>query len=302
MSEKRLSKGLNKSLSILLFLCLFLMTILTNASTVLAEGEGIPGQKPLNYIGTTLVDGGKADNATDIPLNPKFKIEFDKNVVNSAVWSNNSQCFSMKTSDNKNVPLNVTKVDDTVDPLLKDFVFVQPVSPLQPGTSYKIIISPNLQAKNGVSTLAGTTNGQGVTVSFKTKGEAVQPTPPASETPTPTPKPDPKPVTPTPTPNSTLTPAPDTGNNANEQKTSSDTENSSDATEPTQSNNTSESDSQAPSQETAAMTPDDSTPESVSQSTNETEQGGGISTTIWITIGVLLVAAVAAFLVWKKRK
>jgi hypothetical protein len=173
-----------KRIPIVLFICLLIMTCLANASVVFAAGAGnqsgtpgVQGQKPLAYLGTVLVDGEKVDNATDIPLSPKFKMEFDKNVVNSLFWTNNSQCFSMKSSNNEAIPLSVTKVDDTVDFAQRQLIFAQPVSPLKPGTSYKLIISPKLEAKNGVAILGGTTNGQGVTVAFKTKGVATQQAP-----------------------------------------------------------------------------------------------------------------------------
>lgn len=168
-----------KKISILFLVPLLIILWLTSTSIVFAQGDqasspGVSGQKPLAYQGTSLVDGGKVDNATDIPTNPSFKILFDKNVVNSLFWENNSKCFSMMSSNNETIPIKVSKVDDTVDFAQRQLIFVQPVNPLQSGTSYRLIISPNLQAKNGVAVLGGTTNGQGVTVTFKTKGVAVQ--------------------------------------------------------------------------------------------------------------------------------
>lgn len=174
-----MSKG---KLRVALLLFLFIITSLVSPASVFAAeagsqagSPGVQGQKPLAYVGATLEEGGKVENgAVDIPLNPKFKLEFDKNVVNSLFWTNNSQCFSMKDGNNENIPLKVTKVDDTVDFSLRQYIFVQPVNQLNPGTSYQLSVSPELQAKNGVATLGGTTNGQGVTISFKTLGEAVQ--------------------------------------------------------------------------------------------------------------------------------
>ena len=207
------------------------MTCLANASVAFAAGSGdqsgtpgVSGQKPLAYLGASLVGGGQVNNATDVPVNPKLKLEFDKNVVNSLYWTNNSQCFSMKSSNNETIPINVTKVDDTVDFSQRQFIFVQPVSPLKPGTSYKLIISPNLEAKNGVAILGGTTNGQGVTVAFKTLGVAVQPAPATPVTPAP------KPATTvvTPAPAST----PNTDNSTNGKTTSPNTVTPSSAADP----------------------------------------------------------------------
>jgi len=281
------------------------MTCLANASVAFAAGAGdqsgtpgVSGQKPLGYLGTTVVGGAKVDNATDVSLNPKLKIEFDKNVVNSLIWTNNSQCFSMKSSTNEAIPINVTKVDDTVDFSLRQFIFVQPVSPLKPGISYKLIISPNLQAKNGVATLGGTTSGQGVTVAFKTQGVAVQQAP---ATVTPAPKPATTVVTPA--PNST----PSTDNSANGKTTSPDAVTPSSAADPSKpsvadsQNQTTTPDSSAnPKPKIDGQT----TTGSVSQSPNATKKGSGISATTWITIlgAVLLVGWVVVEIIARKKR
>ncbi len=285
-----------KKLRMVIFICLLLMTSLANVSIAFAEGAGaqsgtpgVSGQKPLAYLGTVLVDGGKVDNATDVPLNPKFKMGFDKNVVNSLFWTNNSQCFSLKSSNNEAIPINVTKVDDTVDFAQRQLIFVQPVSPLKPGTSYQLIISPNLQAKNGVSILGGTTNGQGVTVAFKTMGEAVQQAPLTT-------------VTPTPKPATTVEPpTPNTANSSNGKTTSPNTVTPSSAVDPTKPRDS--SDVQNQSNGSATITPDSSTPASVSQSSNETKKGG-ISATTWLTIigAVLVVAWITVEIIARKKR
>lgn len=168
----------------------FLLLFLFFASTAFAEGgdksssPGIPGQKPLSFASISLVEGGQVQDAADVPTQPKFKLEFDKNVVNSTIWEINRNCFSLVSQNNENVPVSVTKVDDTIDFSQRNYIFVQPASTLSPGTSYTLIIAPALKAKNGVSTLGGTTSGQGLSISFKTQGEAIsQPvTQPAAQT------------------------------------------------------------------------------------------------------------------------
>lgn len=310
-----------KKIRIVMFMFLLVLTSLANVSLVCAaEGAGsagsqagtpgVSGQKPLAYLGTTLDSGGgKVDNATDIPLNPKFKLEFDKNVVNILFWTNNSKCFSMKSSNDENVPLNVTKVDDTVSFDLRQFIFVQPVSPLKPGTSYQLIVSKDLQAKNGVAILGGTTNGQGVSISFKTQGEAVQlapatPTAPVSQPTTAVVTPPPA-STSTPTPTST----PNMANNANEKTTSSNTVTPSSTADPTK-----PGDSQNPNKESTSITPNNSenaqpkiaeqtSPASGIPSSNEPKKGSGMSGTTWLTIiGVVLVVAWIAVEIIGRRK
>ncbi|OPX82435.1 MAG: hypothetical protein A4E52_02057 [Pelotomaculum sp. PtaB.Bin013] len=158
------------------FLLLFLFFV--SAAFAAQGGEkssspGIPGQKPLSFVSISLVDGGNVQDAADVPTEPKFKLEFDKNVVNSTIWEINRNCFSLFSENGESIPLKVTKVDDTIDFSQRNNVFVQPSSPLSPGTSYTLKVSPALKAKNGVSTLGGTTAGQGVSISFKTQGQAI---------------------------------------------------------------------------------------------------------------------------------
>jgi Bacterial Ig-like domain len=134
-----------------------------------ASSPGTPGQKPLNLIAMTVAGGGNVQNATDITTEPQFVLEFDKNVVNGLIWGNNSKCFSLTSTDNTEIPISVTKVDDTIDVTKRQNIFVQPVNPLSPGTAYYFKISPELKAKNGV-TLGGM-KGEGVSITFRTRGE-----------------------------------------------------------------------------------------------------------------------------------
>jgi len=135
-------------------------------------GEGAPGLKPLSFVSCTLEDGSKIDSEQGITLQPKFNLKFDKNVVNMLIWERNRNCFSLSTDNNVQVPITVSKIDDTVDFNRRQEIFVQPVNALEQGKTYHIKVSPDLLAKNGNSTLGGTTNGEGITISFKTKQES----------------------------------------------------------------------------------------------------------------------------------
>lgn len=152
---------------------LSLFLILLSAPAAFAENsdDSMAGQKPLNFVSATLVDGGSIVDATDVPVQPKLKLVFDKNIVNSAVWDNNKGCFSLVSENNQTVAINVTKIDDTVDTNEKQNVYIETVNALDPGTTYYLKVSPALQAKNGNSTLGGTTGGNGVTITFKSAGQ-----------------------------------------------------------------------------------------------------------------------------------
>lgn len=283
-------------------LVIFLIILwMADASAVLAEGgdqassPGVSGQKPLSYLGTALVNGGSVDNATNIPLNPSFKLQFDKNVVNSLFWENNSKCFSMKSDKNENVPIKVSKIDDTVDFSQRQYIFVTPVNPLQPGTSYHIIVSPNLQAKNGVSTLGGTTNGQGVTITFKTMGEAVQQPLPSNNNSTP--------------PANANPPANNTGTTSGSTKSSTNTgsveEKKSSPASSTQSQRQNQPETKAPDvpADPENKIDEETTPSSISQSSNENDANSN-SNINWLAIigGVLVVSWIAVEAILKKRR
>lgn len=123
------------------------------------------GTKPLNFISCTLLNGTKDKNGTRIPLTPKFSLKFDKNVVDALVWNNNKSDISMVTTDGQKIQTDITKIDDTIDFSYRQQIFIEPLKPLKPETSYKIVIAPKLTAKNGII-LSQSTNGKGIAVPF----------------------------------------------------------------------------------------------------------------------------------------
>ncbi|ACL19749.1 hypothetical protein Dhaf_1703 [Desulfitobacterium hafniense DCB-2] len=127
--------------------------------------------KPLGLTSATLEDGTNAMDHQNVPLKPKFTLHFDKNVVYLIYWSRNKECFHLYDDEEKEVPISVTKIDDTVDFSKRQYIWVEPVEPLKPGTNYRLYVAPDLIAKNGGSLLASTTDGKGLTIRFKTAGE-----------------------------------------------------------------------------------------------------------------------------------
>jgi len=162
----------NFKLKYVSFFIVFLFSTLFINVSVYAVGSGTPGSsgvKPLSYVSCTLEDGSKIDGGEISTLKPKFTLQFDKNIVYMLVWEQNRKSVSMSTDDNTNVPIDVTKKDDTVDFDHRQQIFVQPLNSLEPEKTYHIKVGPNLIAKNLQSTLSGTTEGKGIDISFKTK-------------------------------------------------------------------------------------------------------------------------------------
>ncbi len=144
------------------------------------DGSGnAPGVKPLALVSAALGDGTSIIGAESIPLQPKITMHFDKNVVHLIYWERNKRCFHLYDETGRESALKISKIDDTVDFSKRQYIWVEPAEPLLPGTGYKLYVAPELLAKNGESTLAMSTNNQGVTINFKTAGEKATGTGPA---------------------------------------------------------------------------------------------------------------------------
>jgi chitodextrinase len=123
-------------------------------------GQSVPGQNPLSFIaaksslttvnGSNSTNDGPIEGSTTVPVRPTIRLYFDRGVTTDAVWSCNSQCFTMQTGTGTNVPIDVFRLGstDTINDNLR-YIFISPKSALTSGESYKIIISKNLTANNG---------------------------------------------------------------------------------------------------------------------------------------------------------
>jgi len=122
-----------------------LICLLISAGPLRAEGDGSGGGQdvPLGLVSSTPANG-----AQNVALDVKIKLVFNKNVVNMTVKENNQRCFSL-SAGTVAVPVDVQMADDQIYPELKRDVTLVPRQALKPGTSYTVVISRALQAKNG---------------------------------------------------------------------------------------------------------------------------------------------------------
>ncbi|SFH10143.1 hypothetical protein SAMN05660649_03866 [Desulfotomaculum arcticum] len=165
----RWRSGLTGLLLIVIFLSTLPLAAFGDNGDGTGNAQGI--FKPLGLTSATLEDGTSIIDGRNIPLKPKITMHFDKNVVYLLYWERNKRCFHLYDENGTELALNLTKIDDTVDFSKRQYIWVEPVEALAPGTNYKLYVAPDLLAKNGGSTLAMTTNNQGVTINFKTAGE-----------------------------------------------------------------------------------------------------------------------------------
>ncbi|WP_342433333.1 Ig-like domain-containing protein [Neobacillus sp. FSL H8-0543] len=120
----------------------------------------------------TSTTGKDINGSVNVDPNPTIKLVFNKNVVSSTVWDNNSNAFSMTDSENNNVLIDVSRIPDegvNANPDEKRNIFIRPNEPLTLGKTYTITIKSNLAANN-TSTL-----GQKVTISFSVKTDITAP-------------------------------------------------------------------------------------------------------------------------------
>ncbi len=169
MLKFRQKSGLSLVLALAVLFCLFLTL------PVLAEGGSGDGSGGGHNTPLGLASSNPADGAKNVAVNTRVKLTFNKNVINMSVKDNNVKCFALY-NNGQQIPISVIMADDQIQPEYKREVTIAPQQSLQPGSSYTLKISPELQAKSGAVL------GQEVKVSFTTAGgKDVTPTTPKND-------------------------------------------------------------------------------------------------------------------------
>lgn len=146
----------------LAYLLLFLMLFINLGTVPIWAGDGSGGGKgqPL-----AIVSSIPANGATGVSSQEPITVTFSKNVVYMTVREKNQKCFSLWRGQ-ESVPAEIILADDQVEFEKRRDVVVKPQQPLQPGTTYRLEIAPQLESKSGV------TLGEKTTISFTTAGIA----------------------------------------------------------------------------------------------------------------------------------
>ncbi len=121
-----------------------------------------PGQRPLRFLRSIPSNGARR-----VSLKPLIHLFFDKNVVSDDVWANNVKQFELFRGTVP-VPINVTRIKDTVDFSRRREIFIRPVNNLRTSTTYRLVIKKNLKSK------AGETLGRQITITFTTRAERIE--------------------------------------------------------------------------------------------------------------------------------
>lgn len=124
------------------------------------SGDGSGGGGGENQL--TLSESSVSDGQKDVPLDTELKFVFSNNVVNLTVKENNATCFSMTDESGAEIPIQVVMADDQLEQDLKEIIVIEPEEGLQADKTYTLVISKELQSKNG-SLL-----GDDITITFST--------------------------------------------------------------------------------------------------------------------------------------
>ncbi len=105
-------------------------------------GQGVP---------LKLDSSSPYNGQTGVALPTLINMTFNKNVINMSVNNNNQQCFSLYAADGGRIPLEVIMADDQIEPEKKRDIALKPLQELKPGAAYTVKVSSALQAKSGVN-------------------------------------------------------------------------------------------------------------------------------------------------------
>lgn len=115
------------------------------------------GDKPLS-----LESSSPADGTTGVPLDQQILLVFSNNVVNMKVSERNAACFTLLNGRGEEVEMEVYFPDDQLEPENKRNITLIPAGSLEKNTTYTVVISPEVTAKNGAVL------GEEVRLSFQT--------------------------------------------------------------------------------------------------------------------------------------
>lgn len=112
------------------------------------DGQGLGINKD---IALTLEKSSVPDGASDVAVNETIQLDFNKNICNITVLSNNKMCFHLTDPDGKAVPIRLIFPDDQVQHDYKKQAFIIPQQDLESNTQYRISVDSTLLAKNGTA-------------------------------------------------------------------------------------------------------------------------------------------------------
>lgn len=131
-----------KFYSLLIFLIIIFFVLCLSSS---AEKTNVE-KNPLVLTGYRMIDELNEEGLRSTEI----ELFFSKNVVNMMVNENNKKCFSLTNKDDDKILIEIQMADDQIEREKRHIIKIVVQKPLDPATAYKIIISPELESKNGL--------------------------------------------------------------------------------------------------------------------------------------------------------
>ncbi|BAF58374.1 hypothetical protein PTH_0193 [Pelotomaculum thermopropionicum SI] len=138
---------------------------------------------PPTPVGSVLTSGKLTGVPTTFSSNTAIGIRFATNVATSTYFSSNQAAFRLLDASGNSVSIRVDRSGDgTPSDVNRNYLFVIPQVALKSGSSYKIIIGPDLTSNNGMSagvqqeiefTTAGSAESPGVSGPVTTSGPTI---------------------------------------------------------------------------------------------------------------------------------
>ena len=129
-----------------LLMMIMVITMSIGATTVYA-GDGQGDGKSNLQLESSMPESG----AKEVDVNSQIDLKFSNNVINMKVAENNLACFTLLDSQDNALEIEVLIGDDQMDPTVKNDVTVKPVKALEENESYRLVVSANMTAKNGMA-------------------------------------------------------------------------------------------------------------------------------------------------------
>jgi len=79
----------------------------------------------------------------------EIELYFSKNVVNMMVSENNKKCFRLLDNKGSEIPIQVEMADDQIERERRHIIKIS-IQNIEPLKDYKLMISSDLEAKNGI--------------------------------------------------------------------------------------------------------------------------------------------------------
>lgn len=139
------------------FLAIVLLIFVLLPSAAFAEGGDGSGGGTGDGLGLnkgiplTLEKSSISDGSFDVPINPTIQLDFNKNICNVVVLSNNKKCFHLTEQGGDTVAIRLIFPDDQVQQDYKRQAFLLPLEELKPNTVYQVAVDRTLTAKNGTT-------------------------------------------------------------------------------------------------------------------------------------------------------